>query len=307
MDFDKVLQKYRQLCQSSSFGETNESIPVSSLSITEPSSLIMKSNKNSTDWRTPPNVMSNDTPDLTTTKHKTTNGSPVPIESVQSMETLEPSISFLGPPETLDSLEKTSCVLQGENSLGNDFIKLFQRGSDLSVPSVSPISNISNISNTSKKENGKDTSTHPIFGNSTESSSVVKQEVGRELKNQYESFLSHSLPNQKESTYHSPSEETISRDPRRSSTYMSRQEMESNIRFSLEQHTKTQMELDQVRLEQQVILRQLQFLKQLLGIDDDEIDYTGVEQKSMSSPVIIISEEDKNTIVAEEKEQDEAV
>lgn len=67
---------------------------------------------------------------------------------------------------------------------------------------------------------------------------------------------------------------SLQRDPCRSSTYMPRQEMESNIRNLLAEVKRLEGYIRIMRTDEQLILDQLHFLKEILGVDDNEVTYT---------------------------------
>jgi hypothetical protein len=69
---------------------------------------------------------------------------------------------------------------------------------------------------------------------------------------------------------------TDPRDPRAYASYMSRQDMEENIRRLLKSVEEGRQQYTDLRMENQLIMAQLDFVKKLIGIDDNEIDYQNI-------------------------------
>ena len=63
------------------------------------------------------------------------------------------------------------------------------------------------------------------------------------------------------------------RESQRHAGYMPRQEIESNIRHLLESMTQIELGMEVIRKDHQLLLQQLDFIKQLIGVDDTEIEY----------------------------------
>jgi len=257
MDFEKVLEKYRQLSQ-----QSKDVVPTIPTSIPSPSPSPSShlpgyqetSTFHSNDWRMPPNTSSSSSGSFSI---------PPLIEPIQS-------ISFAGPSDVLQNLQSPTFSSQSDTICTNDtndtndrneYVELCKK----QIPHISSVDN--NVRSTS--------SSHPIFG---ENPFVASYPVMTTTTNTSErpkislssllSLPSKTVVDEMESTttFHE-------RDPRKSSTYMSRQDIESNIRFLLEENTRLQKEIHQVESRELRNTTQLEFIKQLLGIDDDEIEY----------------------------------
>lgn len=77
-----------------------------------------------------------------------------------------------------------------------------------------------------------------------------------------------------------------SRDPMQFDSYMSRQDMEKNIRYLLSQISQVHECLQIVRRDEQLIMDQLHFLKEILGVDDKEISYTLTALPPLEKPPV---------------------
>lgn len=116
---------------------------------------------------------------------------------------------------------------------------------------------------------------HPIFdvdGDIISETDAQASERDSDREDAQESDEHHDEETERESAQLKRLRSARHRDPRNHPSFMPRQEMETNIRFALEKILHLQQSVDQVFEEQQLIMKQLLFIKELLGVQDEEIE-----------------------------------
>jgi len=168
-------------------------------------------------------------------------------------------------PHVHDRSTSPSLQVPHETLIQNELLRFIQRASSPYEPEICP------------SVNAKDNETTEL-GETTVEIDIVNNGTKDDC---YRGGLQSAALQEEEEEDHS--QYNYSRDPQHSPTYMSRQDIERNLRDVMQEVVKLYAEIDKIRLDQQVALTQLHFLKNLIGVEEAEIDYpTELIEQSVS-------------------------
>jgi hypothetical protein len=278
MDFEKVLERYRKL--------TNETDGRSPSFLPNNNRLTSTTTPTASDWRVAPTVQNL----LTTSFQQQQPQNPFQQLSSSVVSMTTSSSSSPSPVHPIFGKRVGEEGIQLDTTTTRDKVAVIT-----SIPPFSTTSNLhpkskdnsENNSLNNKNENVDSSHVLPAsfwkeklknlmetndFSYPSSNAMVVAPPPSEESKEKENENDDNENENENENKRNTPM--TIQeRESQRHTGYMPRQEIESNIRHLLESMTQIELGMEVIRKDHQLLLQQLDFIKQLIGVDDTEIEY----------------------------------